>query len=286
MSKTTISPSSSKPFWTAKTHLLVSFSHEHRKKSTEHFIICVVSDRVYSLCHYRFNDLFINPVRGWIYFNKYTVAWQFCIWPRWIFHNIKQSGGEAEEGGVRITRSHREWRFRESLTHTNKRTSTADTSNRAFKETVHGLFIVVYELPLCPWFSLRPSCHLDTASALIIFRIFSFSFQSSRFISLFVLPLTLYDSSSHTQSPTLHYIKKRRKGDDFKQKPPSSGFSSLIRCSPACFMLASSCFLSFSLNVSLPCHHMRPSALSHPLMCIQQLSPRWVLPLSQSHLPD
>lgn len=29
-----------------------------------------------SLCHCHFNDLFIDSVRGWIYFNKYTAVWQ------------------------------------------------------------------------------------------------------------------------------------------------------------------------------------------------------------------
>lgn len=262
MSKTTISPSSSKSFWTAKTHLLVLFSHEH-KKSKEHFIICVVSDGVYSLCHYRFNDLFINPVRGWIYLNKYTAAWQFCIWPRWIFHNIKQSGGEAEEGGARITRSHMEWRFTESLTHTNKRTSTADTSNRTFKETVHSLFIVVYELPLCPWFSLRPSCHLDAASALIIFRIFSFCFQCSHFISLLWHFIWLF--LTHTVSHAASYKKRKEtKEMTFIRNLPLLGFPLLFAAAPPVFVLLP---LVFSLSPSM--------FLFLVITCVLQ---HWVIP--------
>ena len=119
------------------------------KKGTFHYFIFVVSNRVYSLCHCRFNDLFMNPVRGWIYFNKYTAVWQFCIWPHWIFHNLKRSG--EEEGGEKRMKALRTKHTEQSDTH-EQRTSSSDKGNMQTKRRdmkyvqpwcVHDLLIVL-----------------------------------------------------------------------------------------------------------------------------------------------
>lgn len=95
-----------------------------RKRNISLFHLCVFQNSVYSLCHCHFNDLFINPDRSWIYFNKYTAVWQPCIWPHWIFHNIKQHGeeeeGEKKERGVKNNTHRDRTGVTIPLTHMNK----------------------------------------------------------------------------------------------------------------------------------------------------------------------
>lgn len=153
-------------------------------KETFHDFICVVSNRVYSHCH--FDDLFINP-------NKYTTVLQLCIWPRWIPRNIKQSWEEdGVEWQIIHSETEQEWQY---LTRTQAKDQKCTHSNKALMA-----FCCIDRFTTVMWWrELSSTEPRGTAPTLL--------FHHSE--STLVLCLVLFSDSSSSSFPS-RIINKRK----------------------------------------------------------------------------
>lgn len=112
---------------------------------TFHCFTRVVSNRVYSLCHCQFNDLFIDSVRGWICFNKYTAVWQTVFGPTECFIRMDKIDWRGE-GESR----------KESV---DERASTFDKGNTQMGAWCgFSLILMFYDMPHLKWPLRELSC--------------------------------------------------------------------------------------------------------------------------------